>query len=122
MKAEDWKKQAGNAIEQGQNQNGFVAHCHPDNRKVARKAYSDAVRDALAPDRHRHDLCSRSSKAVEHPKMEDVGSTPTANNYKAHAQRLAETLKWIRKYPDVLEDKSYTRSIDQQLAQWEAAQ
>jgi hypothetical protein len=29
---------------------------------------------------------------------------------------LLRTLKWIRKYPDVLEDPFYTRSIDEVIA------
>lgn len=34
-----WVSQAKNAIAQGQDLSGFLLHCHPDNRAVARKAY-----------------------------------------------------------------------------------
>ena len=40
----------------------------------------------------------------------------------AHAERLAETLKWIRKHPDVLKDSFFAGQIDAQLDAWEGAQ
>lgn len=34
-----WREQATAAIKQGQSCAQFVAHCHPDNREIARRAY-----------------------------------------------------------------------------------
>ncbi len=38
-----------------------------------------------------------------------------------HADDLARTLKWIRKYPDVLESTFYTRDIDALIAKYDKA-
>jgi hypothetical protein len=40
---QQWIEQAKAAIKQGQGENDFVAHCHPDNRATARKAYRKAA-------------------------------------------------------------------------------
>lgn len=34
-----WRDAARHAIDQGQSENDFVSHCHPDNRHNARTAY-----------------------------------------------------------------------------------
>ncbi len=65
-------------------------------------------------------ICTLNCNETDMPESQRKANAQLIVRAVNHADKLAGCLKWIRKFPDVLEDKFYTRDIDKLIADYES--